>query len=242
MIKLDSTFIISREQINDKLTTVCSSWSKDQIFIHIRDIITAFNIMYKKGYTVKELELYALENDIEIVRLKTVAEGNYLFNSHLAYSLLQHTAIKVLIEFIKEKEVLYNITSNIKTPKEMFEYIKHNIKGAYPEGESVIASSASCSYYYSTEILNYTPFSLGEKAISESAEYSYYYSIEILGGRFELGEPAIAKDPVFSSLYAINIIKGRWELAEEIINSEPNSAKAYMHFLEEKNIKSKQHE
>ena len=83
------------------------------------------------------------------------------------------------------------------------------IKGRFPEGESVIASSPKWAYFYAKYIIQ-GRWHEGEKAIASNPEWAFKYARDAIKGRFPEGEKEIARDFKWGYEYAKNIIKGRF--------------------------------
>ena len=69
-----------------------------------------------------------------------------------------------------------------------------------------------------------------ESIIATSATYSYWYSRNVIKGRFEEGEKSVATNSEYSYWYARNVIKGPFHLCHPIIFNFERK-KDYIDFL-----------
>jgi hypothetical protein len=81
-----------------------------------------------------------------------------------------------------------------------FEYARMEIKGRWPEAETIIVTNAQASAQYAYEILC-CRFAGGEEAISKDAWWAYWYAEEVIGGRFLEAEEVISNNPYYSCQY-----------------------------------------
>ena len=82
----------------------------------------------------------------------------------------------------------------------LYLYVRHIIKGRWPEAE---------------------PY------IKKDPEWAEYYAIDIIRGRWPEAEPYIMRDPHWTYRYAIYVIRGRWPEAEPHIKKDPEWARRY---------------
>lgn len=117
-----------------------------------------------------------------------------------------------------------------KTPEKALEYAMHLIKKGqginWPEGETVIATSADASYKYAKDVIG-KRFPAGEPIIAADPTHAVTYAREVVMGPFPEGEKAIASNPVASYTYAEQVIKKRWPEGEPAIATSSNFSIKY---------------
>ena len=102
--------------------------------------------------------------------------------------------------YFKRHFIVTSDANTIQTAFEAYYYAKDVLNAPFPEGESLIATDAKCSFAYARDILK-ASFPKGEAAIATDAELSYLYAKDILKAPFPLGEKAIATNGYYFKIY-----------------------------------------
>jgi hypothetical protein len=103
---------------------------------------------------------------------------------------------------------LVELIESTMSAEDAYHYALEDIKGRWPEGEAIIATSHKWAYEYAKNIIK-DRFPEGEAVIAASPTWSVVYANEVIKGRFPEGESRIANSPNWSVAYASNVMS-KW--------------------------------